>query len=98
MLEKKQLLLSAFRGLLFNIIAPVRFIFMQIIDNRLIITIYSDRELNELERDIYHAVSGEISGDFIFLDDSLSEVNFIVTNKTFETIKESGDLVFARYE
>ena len=97
-IDRNQLYISALRALLFNITSSIRFIFIQSVEDKLILFVYTDKELSESEKDIFYAVSGEISGDFPFLDDSKSEVNFVNDNNKFESIKNEGDLIFARYE
>lgn len=94
----EQLLLSTHRALLFNIISSVRFIFIHEKENRIVLDIYSDRELTDDEKDMYYAVSGEISGDFPTINDSLNEVFFIVENRKIERIMNDGHLVNARFE
>jgi hypothetical protein len=96
-MNKDHLLLSAQRALLFNVIDCVRFICAEISDNKLMLYIYSDRELTEDEMDLYYGVSAEMSGDFV-LDDSKSKTIFIVEHGQFESITITGKLVYARYE
>ncbi|SEL98315.1 hypothetical protein [Parapedobacter koreensis] len=98
MIEKTQLLLSANRALLFNIIKAVRFIFVKVEDSILLLNVFTERSLTDDEKDIYYAMAGEISGDFEEIDDSCTNVTFIVTDDEFETIEQDGQLVYARHE
>lgn len=85
--------------MLFNIIPSARFITANISAlSALQIFVYSDRLLSSNEKDIYYSMSGEICGDFPELDDSKSEVIFIVTTEKFESIKVQGELIYARNE
>ncbi|MGV6944276.1 hypothetical protein [Sphingobacterium kyonggiense] len=92
--------LSLHRALLFNVLSSVRFIFIKVISDKLILTVFSDTDLSLAEKDIYYSVIGEITGDFKELDDSISEVKFIVSQVQYEELsnKNIGDLVYARYE
>lgn len=97
-ITKTQLILSAHRALLFNILCSVRFIFIDVNDNKLLVSIYADKDFSVDEKDIYYAVSGEISGDFPELDDAISEVRFFVDDSNFEDITNPGILIYARHE
>lgn len=79
-------------------IPPLRFIFVQVVGKKMVLTIYTDRKLNEKEKDIYYSMSGEMSGDFPEINDALCEVNFIVSNKSLEDLPKEGELFFARFE
>ena len=99
MINKTTLLLSGHRAMLFNIIPAARFITINIsAPSALQIFVYSDRLLSSNEKDIYYSMSGEICGDFPELDDSKSEVIFIVTTEKFESIKVQGELIYVRNE
>ncbi|MBD1434958.1 hypothetical protein H8B06_19210 [Sphingobacterium sp. DN00404] len=93
-----KLRLSSNRALLFNVISSVKYICVKLKKEKLILSVYCERELTEDEKDIYYAVAGEIIGDFVELDDSLTEVEFIVSNKKYEKSDCKGELVYARYE
>jgi hypothetical protein len=97
-MDKDKLLLSVQRALLFNILNSVRFIFIENQGDKILLTIYSDNELTTEEKDIYFAVLGEILGDFSNINDSASEVIFMINDIKFEKIKNQGILVYARYE
>jgi hypothetical protein len=97
-INNERLLLSVQRALLFNIINSVRFIFIENKGEELLMSVYTDTELMNEEKDIYYAVLGEILGDFTNINDAASEVIFIVNRSAFEKINNSGILVYARYE
>ncbi len=94
----EKIILSSNRALLFNIIPSVRLIFVRFEKNELTLSVYTDRELDEEEKDIYYAVGGEISGDFIKLKNSLADVHFYVSTNNFEELPQNGQLVYARHE
>lgn len=100
-MDKNEIFLSAQRALLFNVLSSTRFIFIKLYKNCIDLTIISDKELDEIEKDIYHAVSAEIVGDFTTVDDSHSNIYFKFNTQPFEYLTLSsdyGDLIFARYE
>ncbi|MDF1546172.1 MAG: hypothetical protein P1P88_00025 [Bacteroidales bacterium] len=99
MVERNSLLLSIQRALLFNILAYIRFIFIEVEKGPFLkIWIYSDKELNESEKEIYYSVAGEVVGDFTELNNQDVEVLFFVDQSNFENIQKLTNLVYARYE
>jgi len=52
------------------------------------------------EKDIYYSLIGEVTGDFVEWDDSISDLNLVVSQVNFEKLATSniGDLIYARYE
>lgn len=100
MIDLNRVRLSLHRALLFNILCSVQFIFVKVIGNKLILTVYSDVEFSLAEKDVYYSVIGEVTGDFVELDDSISELNLVVSKVNFEKLatSNSGDLIYARYE
>ncbi len=95
-IDRNTLLLSTYRALLFNILQCTRFIYIDVKEQILNMSIYVDRELSDEEKDVYYSVAGEICGDFIKLENSV--VNFHLNNLKFENNLDNGILVYARYE
>lgn len=93
--KKYQLLLAFQNALLFNITYGTRLILADVIESKLIIWVYLDREPTVHEKDVYYSVSAEITGDFLELDESLSEVQFLTESFSEESLKDRL-LLFAR--
>lgn len=93
-----ELRLSAQRALLFNIISCVRFIFIDNRSGKIILSVYTDRDLSDTEKELYYEVLGEILGDFTDLDFEGSMTLIEVTDKKAREVGSSGVLIYARYE
>jgi len=93
-----ELRLSAQRALLFNIITCVRFIFIEKRELKIILSVYTDRNLSGSEKDLYYEVLGEILGDFTDLDFEGSMTLIEVTEKEVLQLNNPGVLIYARYE
>lgn len=93
--KKYQLLLAFQEVLLFNITYGTKLILADVIDNKLIIWVYLDREPTDDEKDVYYSVCAELTGGFVELDDSISEVRFL-TEDFFEENFKDKLLLFAR--
>lgn len=98
MIDQMQLIASANRALLFNILPSIRMIYVKVKNRGITLNIVSEEDLNDFERDIYFAVLGEISGDFESIDISQSETNFITSTLEFSMQKIDGIMVYARFE
>ncbi len=57
--------------------------------------VYSDREPTDDEKDVYYSVCAELTGDFIELDDSISEVRFLIEGFSEENLRDKL-VLFAR--
>jgi hypothetical protein len=95
-MTRTELKLSCHSALLFNVIAYVKFIFINIEKDILVMFVYVDRELTSEERDVYYSLGGEICGDFPEL--SVSDVSFIVMDEPYENVEKLDLLIYARYE
>ena len=96
-IENSKLRLSAQRALLFNIPLSVRLIFVELNSKNILqMLVYSDQDLSEEERDLLYSAAGEIEGDFVEIEDS--DVEIIISKKSYEDIKKLESLVFARAE
>jgi hypothetical protein len=95
--RKEELLLSAQRALLFNIIPKVKYIFIETVNTQLLMMVYSNKELTPEEKDMYFAVCGEIVGDFEYLSLEYSEVRFEFGIIQYDELKKLENLVFAQY-
>ncbi|WP_147320152.1 hypothetical protein [Chitinophaga silvisoli] len=93
-----ELRLSAQSALLFNILSCVRFIFIENREGKIILSVYTDRDLSDSEKELYYESLGEILGDFTDLDFEGSMTLIEVTNKEAREIEGRGVLVYARYE
>mgnify|MGYP000674529527 CR=1 FL=1 len=93
-----ELRLSAQRALLFNILSCVRFIFIENREGKIILSVYTDRNLSDSEKELYYESLGEILGDFTDLDFEGSMTLIEVTNKEAREIEDRGVLVYARFE
>lgn len=98
MVTDTSLMLSAQRALLFAVSSSLRFLSMEVNGAMLRMRLYLDTEPAEDEKDMYFAVSGEISGDFPELDDALSSTEFVVSSQSFDDLEHLKLLVFARAE
>ena len=95
-MTRTSLKLSSHTALLFNVIACVKFIFLKVEHDILIMHVHVDRELTDEEKDVYYSVGGEICGDFPEL--SVSDVSFIVSDFPYESLDKLDMLIYARYE
>lgn len=95
-ISNQSLRLSAQRALTFNVLCCIRFISIEVIEAKLLMWVYSERELSEDEKDIYYSTSGEILGDFPELINE--EVKIFVTDSDFNSLKHLKYLIYARYE
>lgn len=93
--KKYQFLLAFQRALLFNVTYRTRLILADIIDSKLIIWVYLDSEPTDDEKDVYYSVCAELTGEFIELDDNISEVQFLTDNFSEENLNGKL-LLFAR--
>ncbi|RFM29240.1 hypothetical protein DXN04_33695 [Chitinophaga silvisoli] len=84
--------------MLFNILSCVRFIFIENREGKIILSVYTDRDLSDSEKELYYESLGEILGDFTDLDFEGSMTLIEVTNKEAREIEGRGVLVYARYE
>ena len=96
MIDKNDLILIFQKSLLFNISKSTRIIAAYIQNNdSLIIEVYFDRIPSDDEKDLYYAVSAEVTGDIDFLDEAKSKVIFSIKEIKDKELK--GKLVlFAR--
>lgn len=94
--KRYALLLSFQKALLFNVTFHTRLILADVHDNKkLIMWAYLDRAPTDDEKDVYYSVSAEVAGDFVDLDDAISEVHFLTENINDEDLRDKL-LLFAR--
>ncbi|MHA3789027.1 hypothetical protein ACX0HA_12500 [Flavobacterium hauense] len=93
--RRNQLLFAMYRAFLFNITFYTRLICAEIRGSKLIIWVYLDRMPTDHEKDVYYSVCAELTGTFMDLDGSLSEVYFLTDNFNEDDFKDKL-LIFAR--
>lgn len=89
-------MVSAQRALLFGVTKAARFISIEERDGGLQMRVYLDSEPTPDECDVYYAASGEITGDFVALDERRSSVEVIADARPYEDLDHLQHLVFAR--
>lgn len=96
MIDRAVLFVSAQRALLFGVSKAARYISIEERDGGLQMRVYLDIEPDPDECDIYYAASGEITGDFVELDEARSTVELIADARPYEELDHLEHLVFAR--
>lgn len=94
--RKNQLLLSFQKVLLFNITFHTKLIVANVFNSsKLVIWVYMDKLPTDDEKDVYYSICAEVTGEFLDLDDSISEVHFLTESFAEENLKDKL-LLFAR--
>lgn len=97
-IDRNLLRLSAQRALLFCITPSVRFIFVGLVNEKIVLRVYFENTPTDDEKDLMYGAIGEICGDFVEINDSSCICEFKVSNAKFEDIEQLQHCVFARFE
>ncbi len=95
--ELASLLRSAQRAFLFNITASMRLIAIDKSDNGVDMYVSSYQELSEDEIDCVYGAAGEITGDFVELDD-INVIFSVCNDETIDISQFKGTIIYARCE
>ena len=97
MLDPAALKLSAQRALLFSIAPSFKYIFVEVVDDVLIMLAYVSSTPTQDERDLLYAACSEMCGDFVELKDSKSKVHIMVSDADYVDLpKKLKYLVYAQ--